>query len=61
MSGKRRERLQTSGLGSIVATSSMNDFPIPEDPPVTTTAEKLLRASLSEATEKEGVSVFSFS
>jgi putative sigma-54 modulation protein len=31
----------------------MNDFPIPEDPPVTTTAEKSWSASLSEGTTEE--------
>src|SRR4051812_45715058 len=50
MSGARRERLQTTISGCSFAHSSMNDFPIPEDPPVMTTEEKEVRASLSEDT-----------
>lgn len=38
----------------------MKDFPIPEDPPVTTTAEKYWSASLSEGTMGERVSIFAF-
>jgi hypothetical protein len=41
MSGLRRDRLQKAKvLGGAFAISSMNDFPIPEDPPVMMTAEK---------------------
>jgi hypothetical protein len=42
-----RERLQKRVEGFSFAISSMNDFPIPEDPPVITTAVYSLRASLS--------------
>jgi putative sigma-54 modulation protein len=42
--------LQKINSGFSVRPSSMNDFPIPEDPPVTMTAEKGWSASRSEAT-----------
>jgi hypothetical protein len=45
MTGSRRDRLQKTSSGRILAHSSMNDFPIPEDPPVMMTAEKFLRAA----------------
>jgi hypothetical protein len=45
MSGGRRDRLQNTSSGRIFEHSSMNDFPIPEDPPVMMTAEKFLRAA----------------
>lgn len=51
MSGSDRERLQIGRPGRRLCTSSMNDFPIPEDPPVTTTAEKHWSASRGEGTE----------
>jgi hypothetical protein len=44
MSGVRRDRLQNESSGQSFPNSSMNDFPIPEDPPVITTAENFLRA-----------------
>src|SRR6266700_6933174 len=50
MSGARRERLQIHRSGFSFPHSSMNDFPIPEDPPVMTTEEKDESASLSEDT-----------
>src|SRR5437016_4939711 len=50
MSGARRERLQMRSSGRSFAHSSMNDFPIPEDPPVMTTEVNGERASLSEDT-----------
>src|SRR5581483_10362782 len=49
-SGERRERLQKTAPGFSFSPSRMNDFPIPEDPPVTMTAENGGSASLSEGT-----------
>jgi hypothetical protein len=51
MSGVRRDRLQKTNSGRILADSSMNDFPIPEDPPVMMTAEMFLRAASGEGIE----------
>jgi putative sigma-54 modulation protein len=51
--GERRERLQTRNRGFNFSASSMNDFPIPEDPPVKTTAEKGWSASMSEGTMRD--------
>jgi hypothetical protein len=48
MSGLRRDKLQKLRDGQSFPHSSMNDFPIPEDPPVITTAEKFLRAVSGE-------------
>jgi hypothetical protein len=50
MTGARRERLQNTTSASSFAISSMNDFPIPEDPPVMTTAVYDFSSSLSEGT-----------
>lgn len=50
MIGARRERLQITRPGLRFAHSPMNDFPIPEDPPVMTTDEYGERTSLSEDT-----------
>ena len=50
--GSRRERLQTTRSGFSFRISSMNDFPIPEDPPVRTTAEKGWSAALAEGTPR---------
>jgi hypothetical protein len=44
MSGLRRDKLQNANSGQSFEISSIYDFPIPEDPPVMTTAEKSLRA-----------------
>lgn len=52
-SGSRRERLQNRKAGFSFPISSMNDFPIPEDPPVTTTAVYDFSSSLSEGTAGE--------
>src|SRR5215218_3191260 len=54
MTGAVRERLQNGSSGRSFPTSSMNDFPIPEDPPVTTTAEKVWSASRDEGTSFDG-------
>jgi hypothetical protein len=48
MSGLRRDRLQNASSGQSFANSSIYDFPIPEDPPVMTTAENSLRAVSGE-------------
>src|SRR3954453_5342207 len=48
--GGRRDRLQKIKSGLSFRPSSMNDFPIPEDPPVMITAENGWSASLSEGT-----------
>jgi putative sigma-54 modulation protein len=48
-------------FGPSFRPSSMNDFPIPEDPPVTTTAEKGWSASLSESTTGVRESAYEFS
>jgi hypothetical protein len=62
MPGILRERLQMRVEDSSFAISSMNDFPIPEDPPIITTAVYSLRASLSEEDKrKEEVRLFSVS
>src|ERR1043165_102594 len=58
MSGSRRERLQTSKSGCSFAPSLMNDFPIPEDPPVMTTEVNDERASRSEDTAGEAATIF---
>lgn len=50
MTGVVRERLQNQSCGCSFAARSMNDFPIPEDPPVITTAEKVWSASRGEGT-----------
>src|SRR5687768_16332012 len=51
--GGRRERLQKRKCGPSFWPSSMNDFPIPEDPPVRMTEEKGWSASLDEGTTGE--------
>jgi hypothetical protein len=50
MTGTRRDRLQNQSPGCSFPALSMNDFPMPEDPPVTMTAEKLWSTSRSEGT-----------
>jgi hypothetical protein len=55
MTGARRDRLQKASPGRIFEHSSMNDFPIPEDPPVMMTAEKLLRAASGVGIEWQGL------
>jgi hypothetical protein len=42
--------------GCSLDITPMNDFPIPEDPPVTTTAAYLTSSSLSEDTVNKGFS-----
>ena len=54
MTGARLERLQKCNAGFSFPISSMKDFPIPEDPPVTMTAEKDWSASLGEGTRSSG-------
>jgi hypothetical protein len=49
MSGLRRDKLQNASSGRSVLHSSMNDFPIPEDPPVMMTAEMSLSAASGDA------------
>ena len=61
MSGILRERLQKRVEDSSFAICSMNDFPIPEDPPVITTEVNGERASLSEDKRKEEARLFSAS
>ncbi len=54
LSGSRRE-VQNCSAGFIsFPISSMKDFPIPEDPPVTMTAENDESASLTEGTKLSG-------
>jgi hypothetical protein len=48
MSGLRRDKLQKAISGRSLPHSSMNDFPIPEDPPVMTTADMVLSADSGE-------------
>jgi hypothetical protein len=48
MSGLRRDKLQNAISGQSFANSSIYDFPIPEDPPVMTTAEKSFIAESGE-------------
>jgi hypothetical protein len=43
--GLRRDRLQTESSGRSFRNSSMNDFPIREDPPVMETAERFFIAA----------------
>jgi hypothetical protein len=50
MTGAERERLQNDSSGCSLDPSSMNDFPIPEDPPLITTVEKVWSASRGECT-----------
>jgi hypothetical protein len=49
MSGLRRDKLQKASSGRSLLHSSMNDFPIPEDPPVMMTAEMSLSAASGDA------------
>src|SRR6266498_1826797 len=51
--GARRERLQKVRSGFNFPHSSMNDFPIPEDPPVMTTAENGWSAARNGGTSSE--------
>jgi len=53
MTGAARERLQNHRPGCSLAPSSMNDFPMPEDPPVTVTAENIWSAARGEDTRFE--------
>jgi hypothetical protein len=48
ISGLRRDKLQNVNSGQSFANSSIYDFPIPEDPPVMTTAAKFLIAVSGE-------------
>jgi hypothetical protein len=48
MSGLRRDKLQNDKSGRSLLHSSMNDFPIPEDPPVMTTDVIFLSAYSGE-------------
>jgi len=50
MTGAPRQRLQKPGPGSSFSVSSMNDFPMSEDPPVLTTVENIWSASRGEGT-----------
>jgi hypothetical protein len=55
MSGLRRDKLQNESSGQSFPNSSMNDFPIPEDPPVITTAENCLRAASGDGMTLKGL------
>jgi hypothetical protein len=45
MAGPRRDWLQTEISGRNFRLSSMNDFPVPEDPPVMVTARIFSKAA----------------
>ncbi|HZZ19698.1 MAG TPA: hypothetical protein VFE25_10035 [Opitutaceae bacterium] len=55
MSGVRRDKLQKESSGQSFPISSMNDFPIPEDPPVITTAEKFFSAVSGDGMALKGL------
>src|SRR5450432_4031112 len=59
MSGVRRDKLQKKSSGQSFPNSSMNDFPIPEDPPVITTAEKFFSAVSGNGMTLNGL-IFSY-